>query len=646
MASKNINERVLDVELNCLKQQSKLKRFIHRHIPVTRWLPNYSRFYGVSDFIAGITLGLTMIPQSIAYAALAGLTPQYGLYSSFLGGFIYLIFGTIKEVSIGATSLMSLVTVEYTRDMPVDFVILLCFLAGCTELLMGLMNLGFLVDFISMSVTSGFTSATSIIIIMSQLPGLLGLRFKCENLTEGFKKLYQNWRKIRFNDSVLGVSCIIFLLAFRKLKDIDCSKIKSRNKSWGQLIQKTLWFLSISRNAITVCIASFITYNHYQNGSSIFITSGSVTPGLPSFNPPPFSSQVGNVTYNFLGMCSHLGSGIIMVPLVAVLTNVAIAKAYVRDGTVEATQEMLTLGVCNIAGSFFSSMPTCGAFTRSAVGSASGIQTPMAGLYSGIMTLLALSFLTPYFSFIPKASLSAVLISAVVFLIDLKIFRILWNGSKRDMITAGSTFLISIFINVESGLLFGTLINASFLLYLSARPSITIDKCKTVYGLEYVIVKPEIGLFYPAISYLTNKINRIARKEAKGIYPVVVDFNRLQGIDYTAAKGIQGILSDFEGKSQPLIFLNVNPNVVTSIIRLSGMKNFNAVCNEDDLIDTLKNLEITEKIYKAQDSSFKELLNKSSDFTSQNEITKESVLTERESLLTSYKPSELKSTDC
>ncbi|XP_044575966.1 sodium-independent sulfate anion transporter-like isoform X2 [Cotesia glomerata] len=545
MASKNINERVLDVELNCLKQQSKLKRFIHRHIPVTRWLPNYSRFYGVSDFIAGITLGLTMIPQSIAYAALAGLTPQYGLYSSFLGGFIYLIFGTIKEVSIGATSLMSLVTVEYTRDMPVDFVILLCFLAGCTELLMGLMNLGFLVDFISMSVTSGFTSATSIIIIMSQLPGLLGLRFKCENLTEGFKKLYQNWRKIRFNDSVLGVSCIIFLLAFRKLKDIDCSKIKSRNKSWGQLIQKTLWFLSISRNAITVCIASFITYNHYQNGSSIFITSGSVTPGLPSFNPPPFSSQVGNVTYNFLGMCSHLGSGIIMVPLVAVLTNVAIAKAY-----------------------------------------------------------------------------------------------------ERDMITAGSTFLISIFINVESGLLFGTLINASFLLYLSARPSITIDKCKTVYGLEYVIVKPEIGLFYPAISYLTNKINRIARKEAKGIYPVVVDFNRLQGIDYTAAKGIQGILSDFEGKSQPLIFLNVNPNVVTSIIRLSGMKNFNAVCNEDDLIDTLKNLEITEKIYKAQDSSFKELLNKSSDFTSQNEITKESVLTERESLLTSYKPSELKSTDC
>ncbi|XP_008554446.1 sodium-independent sulfate anion transporter [Microplitis demolitor] len=641
------NEGSADLELNYPKQQSKLKRFVHQHVPVTRWLPKYSRFYAVSDFIAGITLGLTMIPQSIAYAALAGLTPQYGLYSSFFGGFIYIIFGTIKEVSIGATSLMSLVTVEYTRDMPVDFVILLCFLAGCAELLMGLMNLGFLVDFISIPVTSGFTSATSIIIIISQLPGLLGLRFKCENLIEGIRKLIENWRKIQINDTVLGVSCIIFLLSFRKLKDIDCSKVESRNKSWGRLLKKTLWLLSISRNAIIVFIASAITFQQHKNGNPLFLTSGSVTPGLPKFNPPHFSSQVGNVTYSFIDMCSHLGSGIFMVPLVAVLTNVAIAKAFVRDGPVEATQEMLTLGVCNIAGSFVSSMPTSGAFTRSAVGSASGIQTPMAGLYSGTMALLALSFLTPYFGFIPKASLSAVLISAVLFLIDFKLIKILWKGSKRDMFTAGITFFISIFVNVEFGLLFGTLSNALLLLYLSARPSVTIEKRKTAYGLKYVIVKPDIGLFYPAVTYLINKINNVARKEAKGVYPVVVDFDRLQGIDYTAAKGIQGLLSVFEGKSQALIFSNVSSTVVASIISLSGMETFKAANSQDDLTNMLNNLKINEKICRLKNQSFAELLNKSSDSTSQKENDRElSVPAEQESLLASDKKTSQVESNC
>ncbi|RLU22501.1 hypothetical protein DMN91_004779 [Ooceraea biroi] len=113
-----------------------------KYLPILGWLPRYTRMEAVSDFIAGITLGLTMIPQSMAYAALAGLTAQYGLYSCFIGGFVYIVFGTIREVSIGPSSLMALVTLQYIRDMPLDFLVLLCFLAGCVELLMGILNLG------------------------------------------------------------------------------------------------------------------------------------------------------------------------------------------------------------------------------------------------------------------------------------------------------------------------------------------------------------------------------------------------------------------------------------------------------------------------------------------------------------------------
>ncbi|XP_044016283.1 sodium-independent sulfate anion transporter-like [Aphidius gifuensis] len=574
-----------------------------------------------------------MIPQSIAYASLAGLTPQYGLYSSFVGGFIYVFFGTIKEVSIGATSLMSLVTAEYTHDMPIDYVVLLSFMAGCVELLMGLLNLGFLVDFISLPVTSSFTSATSIIIVLSQLPGLLGLRIRSERILEIIYKTFKQKSNIRYNDTILGIMCIIFLLLFRKLKDIDCTRIKQINLKFGLLMEKIFWFLSVSRNALIVFITSYLTFiQQHDNGELIFLTAGNVKQGLPKITLPPFTTSIGNVTYNFQDMCTNLGSGIIMIPLIAVLTNVAIAKAFVTDRPVEATQEMLTLGVCNIAGSFVSSMPTCGAFTRSAVSSASGIQTPMAGIYSGVLTLLALSFLTPYFGFIPRATLSAVLMTAVIFLIDLKIIKILWKGNKKDFFVAGMTFFICIIYNVETGLLCGTATNALFLLYLSARPNVEVHLRQTILGHKYVLVKPEVGLFYPAVSFLTAKITRISQREAECVYPVVVDFERFQGIDYTATKGIERLVLAFEGKSQKLIFLQVNQYVAKSISNFGLMKNVKFIDNEDRLLEILQD-ESVETNYIIP--TLKELAEKS-DSADKNfrELNKESLqLPEQQALL-------------
>lgn len=465
------------------KNDSKSNCSIVKYVTVVNWLPKYSRLDAVSDVVAGFSVGLTLIPQSIAYAALAGCTAQYGLYSCLMGSFLYIFFGTIKEVSIGPSSLMSLLIFEYTRNMPVDFVVLFCFLAGCIELLMGLLRLGFLVDFISMPVTSGFTSATSIIIIVSQLQGLLGLRFKAHNITDNLIKIFQNIKNMRMPDFILGICSIAFLLFFRQLKDIDFCFEKGNNRLKKQnnkkvYLKKLLWFLSICRNALVILITATIAFYLEKAGSSPFILSGKIQSGLPTFSLPPFSSQVGNETYTFLDMCSHLGSGIIVLPLVSVLANVAIAKAFASGSSVNATQEMLTLGLCNIFGSFVSSMPAAGAFTRSAVISASGVRTPMASIYVGIMTLLALSFLTPYFYYIPRSTLSAVLISAVIFIIDLKIIRLLWKGCKRDAFAAIVTFLVSVIFGVELGLLVGALFSLIFFLRPPARPKIEVIQCK------------------------------------------------------------------------------------------------------------------------------------------------------------------------
>lgn len=532
------------------------RKRLRRHVPILKWLPNYRKGDLVADLVAGLTLGLTMIPQSIAYAALAGLTAQYGLYSTFMGSFLYVIFGTIKEVSIGPTSLMALLTFEFTKDHPFEFIVLLTFMAGCVELLMGLLSFGFLVDFISSPVTSGFQSATSIIIIASQLKGLFGLRkIKTGRFVENVILLGQKIHETRFGDLLLGLSCCVILLSLRKLKDIQIGRsgdLSPRQK----MLKKALWFISISRNAIVVLVSCLIAFLFEYNGYSPFILSGNIPSGFPPFRFPAFSAEVNNATYAFTDMCNEIGSGIFILPLVAVLANVTIAKAFSSGEPVDATQEMLTLGICNITGSFVSSLPTCGAFTRSAVSNSSGVRTPMAGLFSGSLILLVLMFLTPYFYYIPRATLAAVLICAVIFMIDYKTCFILWRGNKRDFCCSVVTFSSCLALGVEVGLLVGVAVNVGQLLYLWARPSISIQ-IKNTAGGDYYLVTPDIGLFFPAVDFLRSELNKNCQRNL----PVVIDCLHFKGVDYTTAQGISDISRDYNRRGQRLLFINMIPRI-------------------------------------------------------------------------------------
>ncbi|XP_011860503.1 PREDICTED: sodium-independent sulfate anion transporter-like [Vollenhovia emeryi] len=554
-----------------------------KYVPVLGWLPRYTRLKAVSDLIAGITVGLTMIPQSMAYAVLAERIPQYGLYSCFVGGFLYVIFGTTKEVSIGPSSLMALLTLQYTRDMPQDFVILLCFLAGCVEFLMGVLNLGFLVDFISVPVTSGFMSAGALIIIIAQLQGLLGLKHKSENIADNLYKIVQNINNARPADFTLGIFSIAFLLIFRKLENCPCAKGK-RDAPGNATIKKVFWYLSIGRNALVVLITATIAYQfEAYTGSVPFRLSGKIEAGLPKVSLPPFSSQVGNQTYTFFDMCAHYGLGLGILPVISVLANVAIAKAFAMGASVNATQEMLALGLSNIIGSFVSSLPTAGAFTRSAVSSASGIQTPMAGLYSGTMALMALSFLTPYFYYIPRATLAAVLISAVLFMIDLKIIKLLWRGSKTDAIAAIGTFVLSVVIGIEIGLLLGVLFNLILFIRLSARVSLQTINCKTHLGNKYIMLKPDACLHYPAVSTFCNKVMSLAGNAV----PLIVNCERFTSLDYTSIKGIETLSKRLNRDRNQFWLLHLNFDVVKSFNVLADNEYIRLIEKKESIADIL-----------------------------------------------------------
>lgn len=541
-------------------QKPKRYPWIVEKIYILTWIRDYNREQALSDLIAGITLGLTIIPQSLAYAALAGLPSQYGLYAAFMGSLIYVFFGTVKEVSIGPTSLMSLLILQYTFHKPPEFAVVLGFMAGLMELLMGLLKLGFIVDFISAPVTSAFTSATAIIIIGSQLKNLLGIKYESKGFFDSIVELCKRIGRTSLGDSTLGLIVILFLLGLRQITRIP---INTDNKR-GKLIKRAIWYLSISRNALAVLITSVVAYNWaaHPHIKLPFVLSAHVEPGIPSFNLPPFHFTHGNTTYTFFHIIGELGSGIFVIPVVAVLANVAIAKAFATSG-VNATQEMLALGLCNLIGSFFKSSPTCGAFTRSAVSQASGVRTPLAGVYSGTMVLLALSLLTPYFHFIPKSTLAAVLICAVIFMIDFQIVCKLWRESKRDLIGWFACIIPCLVLGVEIGLLCGVIVNVFHLVLQWSRPKIEV-RLEETENMQYIYVFTEAGIYFSGIDFLREKILD-ACNAANFKIPVVLDCKKVSGLDFTAIRGLHILAEDLHKKDVLLILTNMEDTLQNNI---------------------------------------------------------------------------------
>lgn len=247
---------------------------------------------------------------------------------------------------------------------------------------------------------------------------------------------------------------------------------------------------------------------------------------------------------------------------------------------IDATQELFTLSMCNVFGSFFSSMPITGSFSRSAVNHASGVQTPLGGIFTGIMVLLALGFLTPYFAFIPKASLAAVIISAVIFMIEYEVVKPMWRSSKKDLIATCATFVFCLAIGVEYGILVGVGINIVFLLYPSARPTVYVDKTKTSNGaIDYVVITPGNSLYFPAVDFLKTSVGKAG---AGSNFPVVIDCRFILGADFTAAKGISALINEFLLKGQGLYFLHTKEEVV-SVFRGVFDEDFKYFNSKEDL---------------------------------------------------------------
>lgn len=540
--------------LKIKSQKFARKETLFNTLPILRWLPKYKPKLLLQDIVAGLTVGLTTIPQAIAYGVVAGLPPQYGLYSAFMGCFVYIVFGTCKDVTVGPTAIMALMVQQHATASP-DFAILTCFLSGCLILLLGILNMGFLIQFISMPVTIGFSTAAAITIGSGQVNNLFGIKNSSNAFLASWQNFFNNFSHVRLNDSLLGVGTLIVLLCMRKIKDM-----KSLNKFFAK-------YLSLSRNALVVIVGAVLAYCLTHDGYTPFKLSGQITPGLPPFRLPRFSTNVNGTLYSFGDMVSELGSTIGSVPLIAILESIAIAKTFSKGKTIDASQEMIALGLCNLLGSFVSSMPTTGSFTRTAINNASGVKTTFGGAFTGALVLMALAFLTTTFYYIPKATLAAIIIAAMIFMVEIEKIYDLWKAKKIDFIPFLVTLLCCLFWSLEYGILCGVAVNLVFVLYASARPKITISVQK-ISSIEVGVVHVFSNLKYSSAEYLRSKVIKFVNEQYGRVAVVIVCGQEIFSIDSTVAVNLLSMKEDLSSIGCELFCWKWNYSAAGVVCRL------------------------------------------------------------------------------
>ncbi|KAG5419008.1 SUL2 [Candida metapsilosis] len=455
-----------------------VKNYLISLFPILQWILHYNGRWLYGDLVAGITVGIVLVPQSMSYAQLAGLEPQYGLYSSFVGVFIYSFFATSKDVSIGPVAVMSLQVskvIAHVQDKYGDqyaapeiatFLALIC---GGIATGIGVLRLGFILEFISIPAVMGFMTGSAFNIITGQVPGLMGYNSKVNTRDSTYMVVVNTLKHLPETkvDAAFGLVCLFILYVWKFSTDYA-------QKRWPKY-KVYFFYIQQLRNAIVIVVATAISWGivHPQkvafNGPSSdykppFSTIGNVPRGLRHvgvFHPPD-------------GIIDAMASEIPVSTVILLLEHIAISKSFgrVNDYKVVPDQEVIAIGVNNLIGTFFSAYPATGSFSRSALKAKCGVRTPLAGIFTGAVVLLALYALTSAFYYIPKAVLSAVIIHAVSDLIAN--YKITWSFWKISPIDCGIfliAVILTVFVTIEAGIYFAIAASVVVLLFRIAIPN-------------------------------------------------------------------------------------------------------------------------------------------------------------------------------
>ena len=477
---------------------------LRRRLPISKWLPQYRGNDAKGDLVAGVSVAFTVIPQALALATLAGLPANYGLYSSFVGCFVYALFGTCPAAAIGPTSILSIIVAPYVMAGGVAYAVLLSFFSGLLMLLFGLLNLGFIVDFISYPVISSFSCAAAITIAVSQLKGFFGMHFASAGVAKTVVAVTHNMTLINWWDFSMGVACIAFLIPLQTIKERSCDGDAALLR---RVFRGILWIIVTGRNALVVIVTTVAAY--LLSDVANFTLTSEITRGLPAFRLPSFTlTHNGTVVKDFPEVAADISVGVFVLALIELMETVAVAKAFLPGKKLDSSQEMVALGLSNFLGSFVSAFPVSGSFSRSAVNHFSGVRTPLGGIITGCLVLMALATLAPFFEMIPQTALSSIIIAAVAPMIKFSDLFVIFRSNKVDIIPYVATFVACLLLGLEYGIAIGVNISLGILLYQMARPRVTIAERMTPEGHAFLYAKPDRSVFFPSIEYLKVKLSK------------------------------------------------------------------------------------------------------------------------------------------
>ena len=516
---------------------------LSRYLPILSWGKTYNQLSLTNDLVAAVIVTIMLIPQSLAYAMLAGLPPQMGLYASILPITLYAIFGTSRALAVGPVAVVSLLTAASISRIAapgseeyIFAAITLAFLSGVFLLAMGIFRLGFMANFLSHPVISGFITASGIIIAASQLKNIFGIEAHGHNLVQILSSMSGYLGEINWITATIGILTAAFLFWVRKGL-LPLLRGLGLPKRTAEIIAKT--------GPVAAIVATTLLVWAFDLKSAGVKIVGAVPQGLPPLTVPGFS----------LELWTSLLSSAVLISVIGFVESISVAQtlAAKKRQRIDPDQELIGLGAANIGAAFTSGFPVTGGFSRSVVNYDAGADTPAAGAYAAVGLMFASLFLTPLIFFLPKATLAATIIVAVLSLVDFSILGKAWRYSKADFIAVAATMFITLVVGVEVGVITGVLVSILIHLYKSSRPHIaTVGQVPNSEHFRNVLrhdvithpniltVRVDESLYFANARFLEDHLfERVARRTE--LRDVILMCSAINAIDMSALESLEAI---------------------------------------------------------------------------------------------------------
>lgn len=508
---------------------------MRRFFPFLSWLPSYNKRYFTEDAIAGLTVGIVLIPQGMAYAMIAGLPPVYGLYASVMPLLVYSLLGTSRQLAMGPVAMDSLLVAAGLGVLAVSGVdeyialaILLTFMVGTIQLLLGLFRMGFLVNFLSKPVISGFTSAAAVIITFSQLKHLLGTDIvQTSRFHILFNESFREMHNTHGLTLLIGLGGIIMILLIKK---------------WNNRIPAFLVVVLLG-----ILLVSLLGLERY--GVSVV---GDIPKGLPSLQFP-------QISWRHVNMLMPMAVALAVISYTEAISIGQSLDEKNGEDKVEPNQELLALGASNLIGSLFQSYSVTGSFSRSAINNKMQARTPMAGFISMLLVVFTLLFFTPIFHDLPNAILASIIMVSVAGLVEFRYPAFLWEHQREEFFVLIFTFLFTLFIGIQQGILLGVLLSLIVLLYRTSKPHFAI--LGRIKNTEYyrnverfrddvevredlLIVRFDSQLYFGNRNYFKKQLQKYIEEKGSGLKCIILNAEAINYIDSSATSMLVKLIYD------------------------------------------------------------------------------------------------------